>query len=89
MKTSFEKIENSRVVLTIEADPDDIEPALAEAKAAGLNIIQEGSEFGLDDSGHYAYLDTEDVIGVAIELIELPERRAPPERIYPPSEKEA
>lgn len=31
MKTSWERIENSRVVLTVEAEPDDVEPALERA----------------------------------------------------------
>jgi len=31
MKTSLERIENSRVVLTVEAEPDDVEPALERA----------------------------------------------------------
>ena len=65
---------------------DDIGPALEEARAAGLEVIQEGSGFGLDGSGRYAYLNTEDVVGVTIELVELPVHRAPPERVYPPQE---
>ena len=67
---------------------DDMQEALAEAKAAGFNVIQEGSGFGLDGSGHYAYLDTEDHIGVTIEFVELPKKRAAPERVYPPEEAE-
>ena len=62
--------------------------ALDEAEAHGLAMTQDGSGFGLDGDGHYAYLDTEGEIGVAIELIERPERRAKPEKIYPPQEDE-
>lgn len=66
----------------------DMEQALVEARAAGLSVVQEGSGFGLDGSGHYAYLDTEGLIGVTIELIELPKRRAAPDKIYPPEDAE-
>jgi|Deesub1362A_J573_1020465.scaffolds.fasta_scaffold04998_4 methylmalonyl-CoA epimerase len=63
---------------------DDMEEALAQAEEAGLTMTQDGAGFGLDGDGHYAYLDTEDKIGVTIELIQRPKRRVPPERIYPP-----
>jgi len=62
---------------------EDMQSAIAQAEASGLTIIQDGSGFGLDGDGHYAYLDTEDKIGVTIELIERPKRRAAPEKIYP------
>jgi len=65
---------------------EDMEAALDQARAAGLEMIQDGAGFGLDGDGHYAYLDTEDKIGVTIELIERPKRRVPPEKIYPPDE---
>jgi catechol 2,3-dioxygenase-like lactoylglutathione lyase family enzyme len=68
---------------------EDMNSALAEAKAAGLSMVQDGAGFGLDGDGHYAYLDTEGSIGVMLELIERPERRVPPEKIYPPPEDEA
>lgn len=64
---------------------EDMGPALEEARAAGFTVIQEGSGFGLDGSGHYAYLDTEATIGVTLEFIELPKERAAPERMYPPA----
>jgi catechol 2,3-dioxygenase-like lactoylglutathione lyase family enzyme len=62
---------------------DDMQEALAEAEAAGIEMIMDGAGFGLDGDGHYAYLDTEDKIGVTIELIERPEGRMPPEKVYP------
>ncbi len=65
---------------------EDMEEALARAEEAGLTVTQDGAGFGLDGDGHYAYLDTEDKIGVTIELIQRPKRRVPPERIYPPEE---
>jgi methylmalonyl-CoA/ethylmalonyl-CoA epimerase len=53
---------------------DDMEEALAQAEAAGLKMTMDGAGFGRDGDGHYAYLDTEDKIGVTIELIERPQR---------------
>ena len=63
---------------------EDMDAALAQARAAGLEMIQDGSGFGLDGDGHYAYLDTEKTLGVTIELIERPQRRHQPEKVYPP-----
>jgi len=62
---------------------EDMAASLAEAAVSGLEILQEGSGFGLDGDGHFAYLDTENTIGVTIELIELPKHRAAPERVFP------
>jgi len=63
---------------------ENMEEALAQAEAAGLRMTQDGSGFGRDGDGHYAYLDTESRIGVTIELIERPKGRMPPEKVYPP-----
>ena len=63
---------------------DDMQAALAEARDAGLTVTQEGSGFGLDGDGHYAYLSTEELLGTSLELIEVPKRRAAPEMVYPP-----
>lgn len=63
---------------------DDMEQALASAADRGLTMTQDGAGFGLDGDGHYAYLDTEDLVGVTLELIERPKRRVPPERVFPP-----
>jgi 4-hydroxyphenylpyruvate dioxygenase-like putative hemolysin len=57
--------------------------ALARADEAGLEMTQDGAGFGPDDDGHYAYLDTEALIGTTIELIERPKRRSEPEKVYP------
>ena len=67
---------------------DDMEAALAEAEVAGLAMTMDGSGFGRDGDGHYAYLDTEEKLGVTIELIERPKGRIPPEKVYPPEEGE-
>jgi len=66
---------------------EDMEVALAQAEAAGLSMTMDGAGFGRDGDGHYAYLDTEDKIGVTIELISRPKGRATPEKVYPPLEE--
>lgn len=63
---------------------DDMKKSLQHAEQCGISMTQDGAGFGPDDDGHYAYLDTEDLIGTTIELIERPKRRNPPEKIYPP-----
>jgi catechol 2,3-dioxygenase-like lactoylglutathione lyase family enzyme len=65
---------------------EDMEVAIAQAKAGGLTVTQDGAGYGLDGDGHYAYLDTEDKIGLALELIQPPRRRVQPEKIYPPAD---
>lgn len=66
---------------------DDMAASIEKAAQAGFEMTQDGAGFGPDDDGHYAYLDTEDAIGTTIELIERPQRRQPPEKIYPPPEE--
>lgn len=63
---------------------DDMPSALEEMRAAGYAMTMDGSGFGLDGDGQYAYLDTEDRLGVTLELIERPKRRHEPETVYPP-----
>lgn len=65
---------------------EDMGKALQQAHAAGFEMIQDGSGFGLDGDGHYAYLDSEDTLGVTIELIERPQERHRPEKTYPSEE---
>ncbi|MBC7237671.1 MAG: VOC family protein [Chloroflexi bacterium] len=67
---------------------EDMNEALAQARAAGLEMIQDGAGFGRDGDGRFAYLDTEKLIGTTLELIERPKARIPPERIYPAPEIE-
>ena len=63
---------------------DDMEDAVTQAEAAGVKMLMDGSGFGSDGDGHYAYLDTEKLIGASIELIERPKGRVKPEKIYAP-----
>jgi methylmalonyl-CoA/ethylmalonyl-CoA epimerase len=66
---------------------DDMPAALEQARAAGLEMIQDGSGFGSQGDGHYAYLDTQEKFGFTLELIERPKGRMQPEKIYPPELK--
>jgi catechol 2,3-dioxygenase-like lactoylglutathione lyase family enzyme len=66
---------------------DDMETALAQAKEAGIEVIQSGKGFGPDGDGYYANLNTEGMFNAIYELIERPKRRHPPEKIYPPEEE--
>jgi len=65
---------------------DDMQAALKQAEEAGLPMTMDGSGFGLDGDGHYAYLDTEKYLGITLELIERPKGRVKPEKVYPPEE---
>ena len=65
---------------------ENMDEALARAGKAELEMTQDGAGFGPDDDGHYAYLDTEALIGTTVELIERPKRRSPPEKTYPPEQ---
>jgi len=62
---------------------DDMDSALGQAEKAGFRVVMEGSGFGLDGDGHYAYLETDEDFGTTIELIERPVSKHPPEKIYP------
>jgi methylmalonyl-CoA/ethylmalonyl-CoA epimerase len=62
---------------------EDMEAALRQAEAAGLSVIMDGAGFGQDGDGHYAYLDTEELLGTTIELIQRPKRRLTPDKVYP------
>jgi methylmalonyl-CoA/ethylmalonyl-CoA epimerase len=65
---------------------DDMPAAIAQAEVAGIAMIQDGSGFGVDGDGHFAYLDTEEMFGVTFELIQRPKAKFTPEKIYPPEE---
>jgi 4-hydroxyphenylpyruvate dioxygenase-like putative hemolysin len=65
---------------------DNMEEALTQARAAGLQMTMDGSGFGRDGDGHFAYIDTEPILGVTLELIDRPAERVEPEQIYPPED---
>ena len=62
---------------------EEMHDELAKANAAGLQMIQDGSGFGFGGDGPHAYLDTEELLGVTLELIQRPKARATPEKIFP------
>lgn len=62
---------------------NDINYELEKVKSAGIGVIMEGGGFGLDDDGHFVYLDTEDQFGITYELIQRPKRRHNPLYVYP------
>lgn len=59
----------------------DINAAIAETRAAGIEVIMEGGGHGLDGDGAFAYLDTEASLGTTYELIQRPQRRRKPELV--------
>lgn len=65
---------------------EDMAAALDQARQAGYQMIMDGSGFGRDGDGHYAYIDTEGDLGVVYELIQRPAGRVPPEKVYPEEE---
>jgi len=62
---------------------DEIHVAIKQAQSLGFNVIMDGSGFGVDGDGHFAYLDSQDTFGILFELIQRPARRHPPEKIFP------
>lgn len=68
---------------------EKMDQSLAEAKAAGMQMIMDGAGFGLDGDGHYAYLESEKDFGVTLELIERPAGRLKPEKVYPSEQEQA
>ncbi|HET6501755.1 MAG TPA: VOC family protein [Amycolatopsis sp.] len=49
------------------------------ARAAGIPVIQTGRSYGADGTGGFAYLATQQSLGVITELIEVPAVRRPSE----------
>ena len=65
---------------------EDIESDIAAAGKRGFPMTMDGSGFGPDGDGRYAYLDTEAALGTTLELIDRPARRRDPEKTYPPED---
>ena len=63
---------------------ENMQSTIHEAVEMGIKVIQDGSGFGLNEDGHYAYLDTQEDYGITFELIERPKARKEPEKVYPP-----
>jgi len=58
--------------------------AVAEAAKSGLEVVQSGRGYGLNGDGAYAYMDTQDLLGMIVEFIEFPKERVAPEAVFPP-----
>jgi glyoxalase/bleomycin resistance protein/dioxygenase superfamily protein len=58
--------------------------AVSEAAKSRVGVLQSGRGYGKHGDGAYAYLDTEDLLGVIFEVIEVPKERVPPEAVFPP-----
>jgi len=65
---------------------DNMQASLEIARRAGFTVTMEGSGYGLDGDGHFAYLDTEEALGITLELMERPKRRRTPRKIFPAPE---
>ena len=65
---------------------DNMQESLEIARRAGFTVTMEGSGYGLDGDGHFAYLDTEETFGITLELMERPRRRRTPWKIFPAPE---
>lgn len=57
--------------------------AIGSMQAAGYDVLQSGSGYGLDGDGGFAYFDTEGDFDIIIEAIEVPSRRRPPDFTWP------
>ncbi|SRR6056297_3025138 len=66
---------------------EDMSAAIEQAKSAGIKMVMDGAGFGPDNDGHYAYLDTEDLLGTTLELIQRPKGRKAPEKVFPAEEE--
>lgn len=62
---------------------ENMEDSLKVIKEDGIKVVMEGTGYGLDGDGHFAYLDTEKLIGITLELMERPKKRHKPIKVYP------
>jgi catechol 2,3-dioxygenase-like lactoylglutathione lyase family enzyme len=62
-----------------------LDAGIADAERAGFSVLQSGRGYGRLGDGGFAYLDTEAVVGMILELIEVPKERVPPEMVFPGS----
>jgi methylmalonyl-CoA/ethylmalonyl-CoA epimerase len=62
---------------------ENVEAGTRAMQAAGFDLIQSGSGYGLGGDGGYAYFDTIEALGFVAELIEIPAERREPEQVWP------
>jgi methylmalonyl-CoA/ethylmalonyl-CoA epimerase len=61
----------------------DIAAGVDEMTRDGHEPVQWGRGYGEKGDGGFAYFDTRSLFGIYTELIEIPEMRIPPRRVYP------
>jgi methylmalonyl-CoA/ethylmalonyl-CoA epimerase len=61
-----------------------VDDAVAEAARSGVPVLQSGGGHGLRGDGAFAYMDTENALGMIVEFIEFPKERVAPEAVFPP-----
>ena len=62
---------------------ENMEESLAVVRTGGIDVLMEGGGYGLDGDGHFAFLDTEGLVGTMLELMQRPKRRHEPYRVFP------
>ena len=62
---------------------DNMEESLSIVRRAGIEVVMEGAGYGLDGDGYFAYLNTIEMFGITIELMERPQKRHKPLKIFP------
>lgn len=65
----------------IAAVVPSVHEAVAAAEAEGIEVVSAGWGFGTGESGSFAYLDTADLIGVLLEVLESPAGLGEPLRV--------
>ncbi|MCL4465677.1 MAG: VOC family protein [Chloroflexi bacterium] len=63
---------------------DELDKAVAEFAAMGFKPIMTARGWGKSHDGHFAYMGTEDALGVVYELVKMPTVRFDPDGFYPP-----
>lgn len=63
---------------------ENMEESLEIVRKAGIKVTMEGAGYGLDGDGYFAYLDTEKLFGITLELMCRPKRRRDPVKILFP-----
>jgi Glyoxalase/Bleomycin resistance protein/Dioxygenase superfamily len=61
----------------------DLELAMKPYRDIGIGVLQRVDGLGVKGDGRYAYLDTEEILGTIVELIQNSSQPVPPERTYP------
>ncbi len=60
-----------------------LDEAVSGAAEAGIKVLTSGRGLGRHGDGGYAYLDTQNVLGMIVEVIEMPKEFVVPDAVYP------